>query len=123
MSYTDCVPEDNVLRSDPCAIVLFGATGDLTRRKLIPALYSLHLKSHLPDKFAILAFARRDKSDDTFREDLRQGVSKFAPSLPSDGEEWGRFARLIRYHRADLDEISGYLSLRDRLTQLDEELG
>src|SRR2546423_1648548 len=84
---------------DPCAIVLFGATGDLTRRKLVPALYSLFSQGQLPRNFAIIAFARRDKDDASFREDLRAAVAKYAPSLPLSQDKWSEFAGSIHYHK------------------------
>src|SRR5262245_30698100 len=101
-------------RPDPCALVLFGATGDLTRRKLIPALYSLAVQDLLPERFAIVAFARRPKDDAAFREDLRQAVKEFAPSLPAEGETWERFAGSVFYHRANLDDPEGYRMLKER---------
>src|SRR5712692_9391890 len=81
-------------RPAPCTLVLFGATGDLTRRKLIPALYSLACQNLLPERFAIVAFARRPKTDEEFREDLRYAIREFgAPCQPPDpggsqAEDW-----------------------------------
>lgn len=104
-----------------CALVLFGATGDLTRRKLVPALYSLATQNLLPERFAIVAFARRPKDDQSFREDIREAVRKFAPSLPTEGEVWERFAGRVFYHRANLDDPEGYTTLRDRLQGVERE--
>jgi len=123
MSSSDLCEEPPAPRPDPCALVLFGATGDLTRRKLIPALYSLATQDVLPERFAIVAFARRPKDDASFREDLRQAVREFVPSLPADGEAWDRFAARIFYHRSTLDDPQGYQALRERLTALDQERG
>src|SRR5438067_1965783 len=88
--------EGNPLRShlsrglalEPCAIVLFGATGDLTHRKLAPALYHLAREGNLPSEYAIVGFARRDWSDDRFREELRKtleedGIADLDGSWPS----------------------------------------
>lgn len=110
-------------RPAPCALVLFGATGDLTRRKLIPALFSLATQNLLPQSFCIVAFARRDKDDFTFREDLRKAVQTFAPDLPATGETWDRFARNIFYHRSTLDNLEGYRAVKARLADLDREYG
>jgi glucose-6-phosphate 1-dehydrogenase len=117
--------DDNSLgrRPDACALVLFGATGDLTRRKLIPALYSLACQNLLPEKFAIVAFARRPKDDQSFREDIRQSIEEFAPGLKASGETWERFAASVYYHRSTLDDPAGYESLRERLDGMDKELG
>jgi glucose-6-phosphate 1-dehydrogenase len=106
---------------DPCALVLFGATGDLARRKLIPALYSLCLQSQLPERFALVAFARRPYSVESYRDELRQSVQEFAPKLPLDTARWAYFAQRIYYHQADLDEPQGYHALRDLLWYLDTE--
>src|SRR6478672_324719 len=57
---------------DPCSIVIFGASGDLTARKLIPAFYHLHKEKQMPPDFRIIGFARRDKTDDSWRVELRQ---------------------------------------------------
>jgi len=63
---------------DPCALVIFGASGDLTRRKLFPALYSLALRRLLPDKFAVVGVARSEESDDEFRERMKQAIKDHA---------------------------------------------
>src|SRR6185437_2531998 len=78
-------PADNPLREglrlertpDPCAMVIFGATGDLTHRKLVPALYSLARQRLLPPQFALVGFARRDWSDDKLREEMRLAIEQF----------------------------------------------
>ncbi len=91
-------PDHNPLRPflprsrvpDPCAVVLFGATGDLMSRKLAPALYRLAIEGQLPSEYAIVGFGRRDWSDDQFREELKKPLSKegarisrrHGPSLP-----------------------------------------
>jgi glucose-6-phosphate 1-dehydrogenase len=107
----------------PCAFVLYGATGDLTHRKIIPALFSLSLQNLLPKAFAIIAFARRDKNDDVFRADLKAAVKEFAPKLPADGEEWDRFAQSIFYLRSGFDDLDGYKRLGEKIAQLDKERG
>jgi hypothetical protein len=62
----------------PCAMVIFGATGDLTRRKLVPALYNLARAGHLPAEFSVVGFARSAEEDEAFREELRKGVAEFS---------------------------------------------
>src|SRR5207249_3455046 len=104
---------------DPCALVLFGATGDLTHRKLMPALYSLAIQNLLPDRFAIVAFARRQKDDVEFREEMREAIREFAPTLPVDGQRWQLFGESIFYHRSNLDDSAGYDALKQRLAELD----
>ncbi len=111
------------LHTEPCAFVLFGATGDLTRRKIIPALFELKLQKLLPEKFVIVAFARRDKTDESFREELKEAVKEFAPKLPADGVQWDEFAKSVSYHRSTLDDAEGYHRLADRLAELDKTEG
>ena len=105
----------------PCAFVLFGATGDLTHRKIIPALFSLSQQNLLPKNFVIIAFARRDKTDDDFRNDLKAAVKEFAPKLPADGDEWSHFAQSIFYVKSGFDDADGYKRLGDKIKQLDGE--
>ncbi len=111
-------PNENL---DPCAFVLFGATGDLTRRKIVPALYSLHCSGLLPDPFVVVAFARRDKDDSAFRADMKQAITEFAPQLSTEGAEWESFSARLYYHRSNLDDSEGYKNLGIRLAELDQE--
>jgi glucose-6-phosphate 1-dehydrogenase len=104
-----------------CAFVLFGATGDLTHRKIIPALFSLSIQKLLPAGFVIVAFARRDKTDEVYREDLRNAIKQFAPKMPSEGPEWDAFSQKIVYLRSSFDDLDGYRRLGERLNQLDKE--
>jgi glucose-6-phosphate 1-dehydrogenase len=91
----------------PCTLVIFGATGDLTRRKLIPGLYSLAQEKLLPECLTVIGFARRDKSHDDFRADMRQAVQEFA-RYPFDETLWGTFADSLYYHRSTFDDALGY---------------
>ena len=118
-----CELPDKGPRSEPCAFVLFGATGDLTRRKLIPALFSLHLQNLLPEKFAVVAFARRPKDDAEFRDDLRRAVNEFGKDLSTEGERWESFAGSVFYHQSQLHDPAGYARLSERLAELDREMG
>ena len=86
---------------DPCVFVLFGATGDLTRRKLTPALYALHREGLLPEDFVILAYARRDKDDTVFRADLKANMAEFAPKVSLD--KWDSFEQRCFYVRGEFD--------------------
>lgn len=110
-------------RLAPCVFVLFGATGDLTRRKLAPALYALHRENLLPEHFAILAYARRDKNDDVFREDVRSSIQEFAPKMPLKGKDWDNFASKVFYQKGEFDKPEGFHGLRERLDQLDKDRG
>ncbi|HET6384194.1 MAG TPA: glucose-6-phosphate dehydrogenase [Armatimonadota bacterium] len=108
---------------EPFALVLFGATGDLAHRKLLPALYSLHAQGLLSKHFAIVAFARREGDDQSFREQARASINEFAPDLAPDGATWKAFAENLFYHRSELDDERGYKSLGARLAQMDRDRG
>src|SRR3979411_1517189 len=82
----------------PCSIVIFGATGDLTHRKLIPALYNLAADGEIPPAVAVVAVARRDKTDEEFRTELEEAVRKFSRQNVRD-DIWKTFAQSISYHR------------------------
>jgi len=106
----------------PCALVIFGATGDLTHRKLIPALYNLAAAGELPPAVTVIGFARRPKKDDEFRDDLAQTTKQFSRQ-PVRDEIWKTFAQSLFYHQSEFDDEKGYQSLRKRLEQVDKERG
>ncbi len=111
-------PEDQV--APATAIVIFGATGDLTHRKIIPAFYHLQKHGRLADGCAIVGFARRPKTDQEFREELRASVEEFSHSKPVDKEMLDRLLSHVYYHQADLADPVGYRQLADRLKTLPE---
>ena len=106
----------------PCAIVIFGATGDLTHRKLIPALYNLAANGELPPAVAIIGFARRPKSDDDFRKEMEEAVRKFSRQAVRD-EIWKTFSQSLFYHQSEFGAEAGYKSLVERLEKTDNERG
>ena len=100
-------------------VVIFGASGDLTRRKLIPALYNNFRKKRLPGGLRIVGFARRDWSDEQFRDQLGIGVKEYSPAF--DPRVWNDFARSIRYCQGDLDAAKDYEKLQAYLDNLEKE--
>lgn len=106
----------------PCTVVIFGATGDLTHRKLIPGLYNLAADGDLPSALTVVGFARREKSDDQFRAELEQAARKFSRQSVQD-ELWGSFAKRVFYHRSEFADDDGYKRLAARLDQIDAEHG
>src|SRR3984885_9564577 len=80
---------------EPCALVIFGATGDLTHRKLVPALYNLAHEGQLPQSFAIVGFARRPKTHDPFRAELRDAVAEWSSFLPVNPAAWDSLPQAI----------------------------
>src|SRR5947209_16593985 len=106
----------------PCALVIFGATGDLTHRKLIPALYNLAAAGELPPAVTVIGFARRPKKDDEFRDDLAQTTKQFSRQ-PVREEIWRTFAQSLFYHQSEFEDEEGYRALGKRLEQIDGERG
>ena len=100
------------------SIIIFGATGDLARRKLLPALFLLWCKGRLPASFRIVGLARREYSDDKFRDLMVEGVQEFADLAPLTSE-WAAFARNIFYAQGELDSPESYVVLRRRLEELE----
>src|SRR5262245_28727049 len=98
---------------EPCSVVIFGATGDLTHRKLVPALYNLQRERLLPPGFSVIGFARRDWSDDFFRNTLLEDARQFSRSGVDD-TLWASFAEGISYIRAPFDDPAGYAALARR---------
>jgi glucose-6-phosphate 1-dehydrogenase len=124
-------PVENVLRKglrlervpDPAALVLFGATGDLAHRKVLPALYQLWRTNLLPHEFVILAVGRRDYDDEAFRAEIRTSLEQFSRVLPLDQPAWRSFEQRIMYHRLDFGDAAGFDALGVRLETIDEEHG
>jgi len=106
---------DNQLRT---ALVIFGVTGDLTTRKLIPALYELHVAGKLPDDLLVIGFARRDWSDDAMRSHLQEGVQAYARTQPIDDSALKDLLSRMRYVRSTFDDLDGYQRLNKLLNEL-----
>jgi glucose-6-phosphate 1-dehydrogenase len=104
--------------TEPCAVVIFGASGDLTWRKLCPALFRLAEESLIPREFAILGVSRTPLSDGEFRERLRRGLPQ-----ETDPSLWEAFSSRIHYHTGDHRDPQGYAALQERLEELDERYG
>ena len=99
-------------------IVIFGASGDLTSRKLVPALYNAFKKGRLADCATILGFARRPFTDESFREAMREGLTKYSPET-FDPDTWGTFARMLHYFQGNLDIAGDFPKLETYLTNLE----
>ena len=108
---------------DPCVMVIFGATGDLTGRKLIPALYNLSEEGQLPGHFACVGFARREKSHEIFRQEMLEAVNKFSRNKPVDNDIWSTFNDQLFYHQSEFHDDKGYEDLKKLLEQIDKKFG
>ncbi|HLV80646.1 MAG TPA: glucose-6-phosphate dehydrogenase, partial [Chthonomonadaceae bacterium] len=108
---------------EPCAFVIFGASGDLTSRKLVPALYNLACQDLLPAGFAVLGFAVTPMDDENFRERMREWVRKSPEVLLFRQNLWDDFAPCLHYITADFERPEGYQQLGERLKELDADHG
>lgn len=109
---------------DPCIMVIFGATGDLAHRKLLPALYNLSVERRLPGNFTVVGFARRPLSDEVFREQIKESVEQYSRNKPSQFPAvWRSFAEGLFYVQSDFDNPDGYKALGSRLADLDKQRG
>src|SRR5580693_4529636 len=100
---------------EPCALVIFGASGDLTKRKLVPSLYNLGSYRLLPIDFNIIGVARRPLSDDVFREQLGKALAELG-TQPVDLNLWSRFRGRISYCAGEFDKPETYNKLKEALT-------
>lgn len=107
----------------PQILVIFGASGDLTQRKLVPALYQMRLERRLPPELTIVGVARRDWSHDFFRQHLKEGVEEFGGGIGSDTSTWDEFAKGLFYCPGNLDKPEDYNRLKQFLAELDEKRG
>jgi glucose-6-phosphate 1-dehydrogenase len=107
-------------KTPPCAVVIFGANGDLTRRKLMPALYRLAWDGRLAPGFAVIGISRTPMSDDDFRERMRESVAKYLEDSPFDEELWKSFARGLFYMAGDVADSAMYPRLETCLSEVEQ---
>ncbi len=106
--------------TDPTVVVIFGATGDLTKRKLFPALYRLALQRLIPAEFAIVGVARQGMSDEDFRARMREALLEFGDAQLDEGA-WASFAAGLLYVSGDFNDVALYAQLKSRLETIDQE--
>ena len=109
--------------AEPCTMVICGATGDLTERKLAPALYNCLLGGFLPPEFTVVGFARRELTDQEFRDHLLAGINKYSRNRPAKPAIWESFARGIEFHQGNFDDPAAYAELAKRLDRIDRDRG
>ncbi|HEX8687038.1 MAG TPA: hypothetical protein VF654_11065, partial [Pyrinomonadaceae bacterium] len=109
--------------AEPCAVVIFGASGDLAKRKLIPALYRLVQERLLPAEFAIVGLGRTPMSDEEFRGKMKEAVAEFSEAKSVDEEVWRSFAAGLSYLPSAIDRPESYAELAARLEEVDRERG
>jgi glucose-6-phosphate 1-dehydrogenase len=132
MSPVEITPEFNPLRlnsdrrlsriAGPSALVIFGVTGDLARKKLMPAVYDLANRGLLPPGFALVGFARRDWVDQDFAKVVHDAVAKYART-PFDEDVWKQLAEGIRFVQGEFDDDEAFAELKSTLGKLDKTRG
>jgi glucose-6-phosphate 1-dehydrogenase len=106
---------------DPCIVVIFGASGDLTKRKLLPALYHLEQSGLLPEDFAVVGVARRPL-ENTFAADMKEGIIS-GGGVEKDDPKLDPFVNRIQYHAMNFDDAAGYDALKTVLADMDTKYG
>lgn len=102
-------------------LVIFGGTGDLTHRKLIPALYNLIRDQLIPEHFAVVSVGRREKTQEEYRQEIYESVSKYSRNK-IDNSIWAKLKEMIHYYKFDFTDMEGYLSLKVYLEELDTKV-
>jgi glucose-6-phosphate 1-dehydrogenase len=109
--------------AEPCTVVIFGASGDLAKRKLIPALYRLVQERMLPAEFAIIGLGRTAMTDEEFRQKMKEAMLEFSEAKSVDEEVWQSFAEGIHYLTSNIDRPESYSELAKMLERIDQERG
>ena len=107
-------------RVPPCAIVIFGASGDLSKRKLLPSLYRLFYERRISPSFAVIGSSRTPMSDDQFRDRMKESVTKFLEDAPFDEEVWKSFAQCLFYVAGDISKPDSYDEIRKKLEEVEQ---
>jgi glucose-6-phosphate 1-dehydrogenase len=123
------MPQENALqdplrfsrKTPPCAVVIYGANGDLTKRKLMPALYRLAYEGRLAPGFAVVGVSRTAMSNDEFRDRMHESVKKFLEDSPFDEDLWRSFAQGIYYVAGDVSDPASYADLKQHLCNVEQE--
>ena len=111
------------MAEDSCTLVIFGASGDLAKRKLVPALWSMFQGRVLPEPFAVIGVARSEMTNEQFRARMREAIAEFARVQPPTQRVWDRFAQALFYYTGDPANPDLYPGLRDYLRQVEQERG
>src|SRR5215469_6698255 len=107
--------------AEPCAVVLFGASGDLAKRKVIPAMFDLAQNDSMGERYAIVGFARTPMTDESFRSTIGEAVKTISEVGPIDPAKWDAFASNLYYSQGDYANPVSYADLAKRLAEIDKE--
>lgn len=116
----DMVSGENINKDLSACMVIFGGTGDLTHRKLMPALYNLVHDGLLPERFAVVSVGRREKSQEQYRNEVYNSLNQYSRNK-IDENHWAKLRELVYYFQFDFTEMDGYLKLKDFLEELDKK--
>src|SRR5689334_4072103 len=107
-------------RVPECTVVIYGANGDLTKRKLMPALYRLMYERRLSPGFAVVGVSRTPMSDESFREKMRESVQKYLEDSPFDNDVWAGFSQGLFYMAGDVHDAGSYSRLGACLAEIEQ---
>ena len=107
--------------AEPCTVVLFGASGDLAKRKVIPAMYDLAQHNSLGERYAIVGFARTPMTDESFRATIGEAAKTISEVGPIEPAKWDAFAANLHYSAGDYKDSNSYSQLAKRLAEIDAE--
>jgi glucose-6-phosphate 1-dehydrogenase len=111
----------SIIKSQPTIFIIFGATGDLSQRKLAPALYNLYLDGWMPDQFSIIGTGRTKLSDDDFRSKILEGIDQFSRSGKAKKAKWDEFSNHISYQVSDATDAETYKEFGARISEQQAE--
>jgi glucose-6-phosphate 1-dehydrogenase len=121
---TDPLQKEELRRvPDPCVVVIFGASGDLTHRKLMPSLFSLVCEGLLPEQFSVVGVARTKMDDESFREKVKTGIQDHARIKLNQCDKWPNFSKNLFYLQANYDDPQAYEALSELLAKIDKKVG
>jgi glucose-6-phosphate 1-dehydrogenase len=110
-------------KANPTLIIIFGGTGDLAKRKLIPAFYNLYLDNHMPEKFAVLGLGRMPLNDDEYQERLKEGLNAFSRRGKPEDDQWDTFKSSVFYLQSNINDEAAYQKLEEKLNCFDRQWG
>jgi glucose-6-phosphate 1-dehydrogenase len=115
------MPNTSNIKVNPTVLIIFGGNGDLTKRKIIPALYNLFLENRLPKKFAIIGTSRTKYTDDKYRNSLLEGINQFSRTGKAKKEDWTRLSSNITYQASNIKDVASYNEFEAKISEFKSE--
>ena len=113
---------NNIIKPEPTIIFIFGGSGDLTNRKLIPALYNLYLDNHMPEKFSIIGLGRTKFTDKQYRDKVFEGIKDFSRQKGTK-ETWAKFSESVSYQVSDVYDDKSYTEMGEKIEAVEKKWG